>query len=727
MAYAHSVRDRPLEEWHKLEDHLRDTGEAAARLAAAWDAGEWGRLAGLWHDLGKYSNAFQVRIGAGDSDAHVENPGRPDHSTAGAVYASQALGRSGLPVALAIAGHHAGLGNLQEEVVPRLRRKDLLEQAVRGGATGEWLKPGTLPALPVDSRDMSAENLRALELWTRFLFSALVDADFLDTERFLEPTKAEVRAGDVDLSALLRLIDGHAEALGGSRADAPVNQSRRRILKACRDAATSEPGVFSLTAPTGAGKTIASMAFALRHAVAHGLRRVIVVLPFTSIIEQSAQVYRDILGPEAVVEHHSNLDPERETLHSRLCSENWDAPIIVTTGVQFFESLFANRSSACRKLHNIARSVVILDEAQTLPTTLLTSILDVLRQLTTRFGSTLVVSTATQPALAEREGFPGLVGVREILPDPASEFAALRRARIEWPRDVSEPITWGNLAAKLQAEESFLVIVHKRADALDLVSLLPGDVIHLSASMCPAHRLEVIHHIKQGLRDGRPVRVVSTQLVEAGVDIDFPVVYRALAGLDAIAQAAGRCNREGKRETGRVVVFVAPTEPPPGILRKGLETTRGLLAELGGDLDPLSPEHFEAYFRRLYFLSETDRSGIQEAREKLRFREVAEKAVVIDQTVQPVVVPWGAGAGGSEAALDRLRKEGPNRGTMRALQPYAATVSKSGFRRLFEVGALEHVREAVWALAQTHRNLYDSRLGLRLTGALFADPESLSI
>lgn len=727
MAYAHSVRGRPLEEWHRLEDHLRDTGEAAARFAAAWNAEEWARLAGLWHDLGKYSNAFQVRIGAGDPDAHVERQGRPDHSTAGAIHASHVLGRSGLPIALAIAGHHAGLGDLQEEIVPRLRRRDLLDNAVTGGASGEWLSPGTMPTLPVDARDTSPDNLRALELWTRFLFSALVDADFLDTERFLDRAKAEGRAGDADLAVLLRLLERHTKAMGADRIDAPVNQSRRRILNACRDAAMWEPGVFSLTAPTGTGKTLASMTFALRHAVEHGLRRVIVVLPFTSIIEQSAQVYRDILGKEAVVEHHSNLDPERETLHSRLCSENWDAPIIVTTGVQFFESLFANRSSACRKLHNIARSVIILDEAQTLPTSLLASILDVLRQLTTRFGSTLLVSTATQPALAEREGFPGLPRVREILPDPASEFAALRRARIEWPRDPSEPVGWVDLAAELRTEESFLAIVHKRADALELVSLLPDDVLHLSASMCPAHRLEVIHRIKEELRQKRAVRVVSTQLVEAGVDIDFPVVYRALAGLDAIAQAAGRCNREGRQEAGRVVVFVAPTDPPPGILRKGLETTRGLLAEFGGSLDPLSPEHFERYFRRLYFLSDTDRHAIQEAREKLRYREVAEKAVVIDQAVVPVVVPLGNAATGSEAGLDRLRREGPTRQAMRALQPFTATVSRSGFRRLFEVGALEHVREIVWALAQSHRNLYDVRLGLRLTGPLFPDPESLNI
>ncbi len=724
MKYAHSLAGRPLEEWHRLEDHLRDTGAAAARFAQAWGAEEWARLAGLWHDLGKHSKAFQVRIGAGDPDAHVESERRPDHSTAGAIHAMEALGRSGLPVALAIAGHHAGLGDLHEEVTPRLRRHELLERAVEGGATGEWLSPEVQPSLPFDVKDTRPENLRALELWTRFLYSALVDADFLDTERFLEPERAEARRREGDLARLLALLEARLEELGLDRREAPVNQARRRILAACREAAEQEPGVFSLTAPTGAGKTLASMVFALRHAVRHGLCRVIVVLPFTSIIEQSAQVYREILGEDAVVEHHSSLDPERETLRTRLCSENWDAPVVVTTGVQFFESLFANRSSTCRKLHNVARSVVILDEAQTLPTQLLEPILDVLRQLTLRFGSTLVVSTATQPALAEREGFRGLARVREIIPDPESEFRALRRARIEWPRDPSVATAWPDLAAALREEQRFLAIVHRRADAVDLVSLLPGDVVHLSASMCAAHRLEVLRDVKHRLVGDGPVRVVATQLVEAGVDVDFPVVYRALAGLDAIAQAAGRCNREGKLEEGRVVVFVAPTQPPPGILRKGFETTLGLLAEHGARLDPLSPEHFESYFRRLYFLSETDRRGIQEARERLRFREVASKAIVIDQTMVPIVVPWGDGA---TSSLDRLRKDGPNRLAMRALQPFVATVSKSSFRRLFEVGALEHIREVVWALAQTHRNLYDARLGLRLAGPLFPDPESLSI
>lgn len=727
MAYAHSALGRPIEDWHRLEDHLRATAERAAGLASPWNADGWARVAGLWHDLGKHSNDFQVRIGAGDPDAHVESVGRPDHSTAGAIHAMDILGRVGLPVALAIAGHHAGLGDLQAELVPRLGRRELLDRAMKGGASAEWLveKPDLPP--PVDASDKGGDNLRALELWTRFLFSALVDADFLDTEQFFNLEKTGAREGTEDLAPLLVVLERHMELLGRKKDDTPVNLARRRILEACRVASVLEPGVFSLTAPTGSGKTLASMAFALRHAVRHDLRRVIVVLPFTSIIEQSAYVYRQIFGVGAVVEHHSNLDPEREDARTRLAAENWDAPIIVTTGVQFFESLFANRSSACRKLHNIARSVVILDEAQTLPTALLVPILDVLRQLTTRFGATLVVSTATQPALADRSGFPGLSNVREILPDPGAEFRALRRARIEWPRNLSMPISWPDLALQLEEEESYLAIVHRRADAIELVNLLSEDVIHLSASMCPAHRLEVIRTIKERLLGAQLVRVVSTQLVEAGVDIDFPVVYRALAGLDAIAQAAGRCNREGMRNEGRVVVFVAPTDPPPGILRKGLETTKGLLAEFGERLDPLTPEHFETYFRRLYFLSDTDRRGIQEAREKFRFRDVAEKARVIDQTAVAIVVPWGDGESGAASRLGRLRREGPNRFTMRALQPYVATVSTTHFRRLFEVGALEHVREAVWALADTHKNLYHARLGLRLSGPLFPDPESLTI
>lgn len=727
MAYAHSAPGKPLTEWHLLENHLRVTAERAAEFARPWNAEEWARIAGLWHDLGKHSNDFQLRIGAGDPDAHVESAGRPDHSTAGAIHAMEVLGSRGLPVAVAIAGHHAGLGDLHSEVVPRLGRRELLQRARRGGAAADWLvEINELPP-PVDFSDKSGDNLRALELWTRFLYSALVDADFLDTEQFYEARKAEARRGKEDLSSLLRVLESHMEELGRGKDETPVNRARGRILAACRRAGDLEPGVFSLTAPTGAGKTLASMVFALRHAVYHDLRRVIVVLPFTSIIEQSAQVYREILGSDAVVEHHSNLDPDKEDARSRLASENWDAPIVVTTGVQFFESLFANRSSACRKLHNIARSVVILDEAQTLPTALLVPILDVLRQLTTRFGATLVVSTATQPALGDRPGFPGLLKTREILPDPVEEFRALRRARIEWPRDLSLPTAWPDLAAQLEEEDCFLAIVHKRADAVELVNLLSEDVIHLSASMCPAHRLEVIRQVKARLGRKESVRVVSTQLVEAGVDIDFPVVYRALAGLDAIAQAAGRCNREGRREEGRVVVFVAPSDPPPGILRKGLETTKGLLAELGERLDPLSPEQFESYFRRLYFLSDMDRRGIQEARENLRFREVAGKAKVIDETSVGIVMPWGEGASDSELRLDRLRRDGPNRLTMRALQPYVATVSRSHFRRLFEVGALEHVREVAWALAQTHRKLYNARLGLRLDGPLFPDPESLTV
>lgn len=727
MSYAHSVPGRPISEWHLLEDHLRETGNLAYRFAIPWGAEAWARVAGRWHDLGKFSRAFQVRIGAGDPDAHIEDKVRPDHSTAGAVHAIKTLGQAGLPLAMVIAGHHAGLGNLHEEVVPRLARRELLEAAMRGNPPEDLLSSGRALELPLDSRDKCGENLRALELWIRFLFSALVDADFLDTEGFLDSARAEARRGDHNLRGLLARLERHVDALGAGRIDAPVNQARRRILEACRAAAVQEPGAFSLTAPTGAGKTLASMDFGLRHAVRHGLQRVIVVLPFTSIIEQSAQVYREALGADAVVEHHSNLDPERETLRARLCSENWDAPVVVTTGVQFFESLFANRSSACRKLHNVARSVVILDEAQTIPSRLLAPILGVLRQLTTRFGSTLVISTATQPALGSRAQFEGLDDVREILPNPASEFQALRRARVEWPADPAVPISWTELATQLEAEESFLAIVHRRADAVDLVNLLPADVVHLSASMCPAHRLAVIRSVKEGLAAGRPVRVVSTQLVEAGVDLDFPVVFRALGGLDAVAQAAGRCNREGKRPAGRVIVFVAPTDPPPGILRKGLETTLGLLSEFGSGLDPLVPDHFDIFFRRLYFLSDLDGHRIQEAREKLRFREVAEKATVIDQATVPIVVPWGDERTGAEVSLGRLRREGPSRQTLRALQPFVTTVSRTGFRRLFEVGALEHVQEVVWALSSTYRNLYDARLGLRLSGPLFPDPESLAI
>lgn len=726
MAFAHSLKDQPQERWHRLEDHLRSTGERARRFADEWGAGEWGYLAGLWHDLGKYAEDFQRYIGAGDPDAHIETkPGRVTHSSAGAIHAMETFDSAGLPLAFVIAGHHTGLADLHDGLKPRLdAEKDRLEAARKGGAEAFLLPAATRPLLPRHLGDgANDQRRRGSEFWIRFLFSALVDADFLDTEAFYDSGKSTARAIPVALADLKERLDGYLTELSGRAKPSPVNESRWRILKACRAASNGEPGAFSLTAPTGSGKTLAGMSFALEHAVRHHLRRVIVVLPFTSIIEQSAKTYRDAFGAEAVIEHHSNLDPATENSHNRLASENWDAPIIVTTTVQFFESVFGNRTSACRKLHNIVKSVIILDEAQAIPVGLLMPILEGLRELTENYGSTLLISTATQPAFGARESFPGLPLVREIVPSPEREFDALRRVEVEWPADLLEPTSWEALAADLSRHPCFLAIVHKRADARELAKLLPDGAIHLSASMCAAHRLEVILRVKVDLKAERPVRVVSTQLVEAGVDVDFPVVYRALAGLDALAQSAGRCNREGSLDRGRFVIFVPPTEPPRGVLRSGRDITRELLARDGSSLDPLSPSPFDEYFRKLYFVRDLDRNQIQADRESFNFKTVAANFRMIEQGgMTPVVVPFGR----APDRLARLRAMA-SRDALRGLQPFLVNVHERDLARLRDAGALELVGETVWALIQPFGHLYHPSFGLQVPEHFAADPSALIV
>jgi CRISPR-associated endonuclease/helicase Cas3 len=340
ILYAHSKEGRPCSEWHPLETHLRDTASTARQFAEPWGAGEWAYYAGLWHDLGKRSKAFQDMIHAADGvDAHCETqPRRVDHSTAGLIHAMASLPKDcGLPIALAIGGHHAGLPNVAESFKTRLSRRPLLEAAYANGGNAPWLKPSSaFPGLPFLAAGMPKEAQKiALEVWTRFLFSALVDADFLDTETFYEPSRVEKRKAKTSLKNLLTRLDEHLSKKATDADDTTVNRVRRDILAACQDAARQKTSVFSLTAPTGAGKTLSGMAFALRHAREHDLRRVIVVLPYTSIIEQSAHVYRDVFGSDAVVEHHSNLDPQNESHRNKLAAENWDAPIIVTTTVQF--------------------------------------------------------------------------------------------------------------------------------------------------------------------------------------------------------------------------------------------------------------------------------------------------------------------------------------------------------------------------------------------------------
>jgi CRISPR-associated endonuclease/helicase Cas3 len=489
--FAHSKLGAPKEQWHRLEEHLTHTAELAAEFASAWGAGDWGYLAGLWHDLGKYQAAFHARIG-NDPDVSMENlpvPGRVDHATAGAIHAQEVLGKLGTPLCFAIAGHHMGLENAQI-LLNKLRKEEkrrLLQAARSGGADARYLIEIKPPRPPdrLFARD-SPELRRRQELWTRMLFSALIDADRLDTEAFDNPPKASARRRSTELAELQARLDRHLRGFGEPLT--PVNAVRAEILADCRRAGSNKPGVFTLTAPTGGGKTLASMAFALDHAIANRLRGVVVVIPFTSIIEQNAGVFGDVLGRNEVVEHHSNIDPERETYVNYLATENWDAPIVVTTAVQLFESLFSSRASSCRKIHRLARRVLVFDEVQTLPPRLLAPILDVLKEFVDGFSSSIVLCTATQPALRAREGFPGFERAHEIVQEPRRHFDALRRVEFVWPTGLDKSVSWDELATRVAAEARALTVVHRRQDARELWLRLPMGSIHLSAAMCPASR-----------------------------------------------------------------------------------------------------------------------------------------------------------------------------------------------------------------------------------------------
>jgi len=723
------VRQLPNGEWveHFLDEHLLAVAELAARFASAFNSQDWARLSGMWHDLGKFREKFQKYIksvSGYDAEAHIEGaPGRVDHSTVGAIHAIEKMGPQGRILAYLIAGHHAGLPDWDGE-------PSALFQRLRSGETKGYLQEALLaePSAEIleQPRPASLPPQGSLALWIRMLFSCLTDADFLDTEAFMDGRKNASRSGYPSLLELKSAFDQSMASKGG---DSKVNRIRAEVLRQCREKAALPSGLFSLTVPTGGGKTLSSMAFALNHAVHHGKGRVIYVIPYTSILEQTAEIFRGIFGDENVIEHHSNLDPDKEDSRSRLATENWDAPIVVTTNVQFFESLFASRTSRCRKLHNIVNSVVVLDEAQLLPPEFLAPILHVMQDLAHNYKVSFVLSTATQPAFSPRPKFAGLKDVSELMDDPEQLYIDLKRVEAELPPDFNAPRTWESIADELQQYKSVLCIVNSRKNCRELHALMPKDTIHLSALMCGQHRSQVIADIKLRLKDGIPTSVISTQLVEAGVDMDFPVVYRALAGLDAVAQAAGRCNREGALPgMGKVVVFVPPKPAAPGLLRKAQDAGREIM-KLAKDNngEPLTRERFEAYFcqyyERLNSLDKEDIIGLldmhnqAEARSaKFNFRTAAEKFRLIDEEGQTAVIVRYGESDGLIAALEASQNMEPHqrRGILRRLQRYTVNIREYECKELVNSADIEEIFSGVFV--QKTSGLYDKRLGLLTNG-----------
>ena len=751
--YAHSAGNLPYEHWQTMESHARNVGGMAAGFAAYFGAQEIARATGLLHDVGKYSPLFDKRL-HGD-------PKRVDHSTAGAKIAVERWGvRLGKMMAFCIAGHHAGLANgagagdgrstLQQRLdwqfgadIPQL--DEVWRQEID--------LPETLPA-PSVKPDAGDHPHFTCAFFIRMLYSCLVDADFLDTEAFYAKLEQRetVRGGHPDLETLRPVFFDFINAFRRRAAQAPqateeqrrnaaLNRLRGEILDHAVAQAQQEMGLFSLTVPTGGGKTFTSMAFALEHAKAHGLRRVIYVIPFTSIIEQNAAEFRKAfgaLGEAAVLEHHSSFDDARLQGENskdklRLASENWDMPVVVTTAVQFFESLFADRSSRCRKLHNIAGSVIILDEAQMLPLNLLLPIMQAIKELAQNYHCSVVMCTATQPAVQAENGFyRGFENVREIAPKPTALFDKLRRTTVQHIGTQTDT----DLLAKFAEHPQMLVIVNNRRHArslYDQAKHLDG-TFHLTTLMCAKHRSQKLDEIRGRLKNGEPCRVIATSLIEAGVDVDFPLVMRAEAGLDSVAQAAGRCNREGKRPSENSFVWIfAPEEQwkaPPELAAQA--AVMRLTADSFSD-DLLSTQAVAAYFAELYQLkgSELDNKKILQMHRNagqsldFPFQTIADKFRMIESHMQPLIIPFDNEA---ESLISSLHHADHIGGLLRKLQPYTVQIPEKALAALYKAGRIEPINEKNFGkqfYTLIGLDLYDDVAGLSWEDTAFLKGESL--
>jgi CRISPR-associated endonuclease/helicase Cas3 len=691
--------------WHRLDDHLRGTAALASRFAEPFGGDQVAWWLGLLHDAGKASCGWQARL------REVAATGRPvglDHKLLGARLARErGLGS----FSLAVAGHHGGLAS-PEWLADRLGT--LTQAEASREADAAMTMRSVLPELGEGSRVPLPESWRVplvREMAIRLCFSALCDADFLDTSAHFSAAAAPLVRPEPDFVELRDLYETARRALLSARSRSPVDGLREEVYQASLKAAASQPGVFRLAAPTGSGKTIAAGAFALHHAAANRLRRVVVAVPFLTITEQNAQVYRDLLEtPESggiVLEHHSGADLDQPTQRwAKLAAENWDAPFVVTTTVRLFESLFDRRPAAMRRLHRLAGAVIVLDEVQSLPHQMLIPILDALRTLVSHFGATVLLTSATQPDFWYLSPWQQLPAT-EIIAEPAALMSRLRRVDFNWRLDPS--LDLAGLAADAAVRRQAMVVVNTTADARTVLGAWRGTVPdgtcwHLSTRMCAAHRRRVLVEVRRRLAANEPVLLVSTQLIEAGVDVDFPVVYRVIAPADSLLQAAGRANREGNLPGMGKVIIVDPSDAGhPPVYRGLVAATRTHFGP--GKADPDNLAALRRYYQAVYGSLNLEYHGstgqrIQQERRRLNF------AAVTDGPTDPVtgradrryafrmitddgialVTPQGAAEAGErddiELLADRVRTAArPEARDLRALQPYLTTIHPSAARR----------------------------------------------
>lgn len=700
MLLAHGATDEHPE-GQSIEAHLKGTGELAETFAAEFGAAANGKLCGLAHDIGKYSDEFQLRLRGGK---------KVDHATAGAI---ECFKIKAAFEAVCVIGHHSGLPNVGHKDADTTESQTFFGRKLRAeqGGIPDYRKNwnGHI-ALPQDYFRPSGRGF-ATAFYIRMLYSCLVDADYIDTETFMNGDAG--RGNYEPLSALCDKLTAYISKWNNPTRE--IDILRQKILNSCIEKASAPRGFFSLTVPTGGGKTVASMAFALNHAAANSMKRIIYVIPYTSIIEQNAKVFRDILGQENVVEHHSSVSYELSEnadeleYRSALATENWDAPVIVTTAVQFFESLYANRSSKCRKLHNIANSVIIFDEAQMIPSNNLRPCVAAIAELVRAYNATAVLCTATQPAIDEMLlEYSKKESVVELCPDVDGMFEKFRRTSFE----KEGRLTTDELVSRLESQQQVLCIVNTRKFAQEVYEALPSEGrFHLSTLMCPVHRKQKLDEIRERLKSGKTCRVVSTSLIEAGVDVDFPRVFREMAGLDSILQAAGRCNREGKRSAESSIVTVFESENK---VNKLIAVNRDAAEETVRDwTQPNTTSTIERYFKAYRdFLRNDDKSGVITASEKgisgcgLPFEWIAKEFKLIDENTFTVYISVGEG----KELISRLREGERSRELYRKAGMYSVSIYENHFNSLINAGAAEPFGDDAAIL--TDLSLYSDEKGL---------------
>ena len=700
------------------EDHLNGVAKLAESFANEFGMGSWGRVLGLLHDKGKEQKTFQEYI--------IKNSGfRPElrvsgehyHAFVGGLLAKSIYGK-GYESLLCnqILSHHSGLHDYCD--IEDTLKKNIPSDVNR-----------CVEKIPLNRLPFTFSTIKGckgmmpdVNHLSRMLFSCLVDADYLDTELFMDEESARKRMNDIKLEALLPLLEAYIDSLQKGSAMSEVNTIRRQVKERCISMSDMAKGFYSLTVPTGGGKTLSSLVWALRHAVHNGMKRIIIAIPYTSIIVQTASILKQIFGEEAVLEHHSNFDPQnlksKDMQHkAKLAAENWDYPIVVTTNVQLFESMFSHKPSDCRKLHNIVNSVIILDEVQTLPTEFLQPIVDALKSYQRMFGISVLFTTASQPVLSgliegcnPKAAFQGIDHITEIIPKEYVLHDKLRRVCLEIDDTGS---TYDEIAERLSRHDRVLCIVNTRNDAREIYERLPkeGLTIHLSRMMCPRHVAKAIRQIKQALSDNSEtvIRVVATQLIEAGVDIDFPVVYRQEAGLDSILQAAGRCNREGKLDMATTYVFSIAKEH---ILHGSIKDANNARLNMTNVDDWFAPETMTEYFRQLYCRKETfDQKDIKTLLYKPKemcFEEASKVFRLIEEVGKTVVV----NRGDSMELIEQIKKDGISYSLMKQLSQYCVNIHDRDFQKLKSYGAIEEVIDGINVV--NDRAQYDENIGLRL-------------